>query len=320
MHVAFPRPRRRLPAAASSPYDSAPRTGYGATGERFASRKENCALTPSDSTDDRFVIVLNEPQDIVNIAGTVRAMMNMGLSRLRIVKPALYDAYRIAGIAHDSEWLLERIEFPAALGDAVADASRIVGTTSRRRTSSFVWQHPREAAPELLRLADGADGPIVILFGREDKGLANEDLDLCDRLLVVPTAADHASLNLAQAVLLVSYELWLARSDAAPLPRPKRMSGPASPTEMLHMFDDAQTALDTIEFFKSRNEPTVMRSLRAILRRADPTAREVRLLRAMAIEVRKYFHRTAASKASAGARASTEGRASPRSESPDEPA
>jgi TrmH family RNA methyltransferase len=276
-------------------------------------------LTPFDSTDDRFVIVLNEPQDIVNIAGTVRAMMNMGLARLRIVKPALYDAYRIAGIAHGSEWLLERIEFPATLGEAVADASRIVGTTSRRRTSSFVWQHPREAAPELLRLADGADGPIVILFGREDKGLANEDLDLCDRLLVVPTAADHASLNLAQAVLLVAYELWLARSDAAPLPRPKRKSGPASPSEMLNMFDDAQTALDTIEFFKSRNAPTVMRSLRAILRRADPTAREVRLLRAMAIEVRKYFHRSAASEASAGARASA-ARASARSESPDEPA
>jgi tRNA C32,U32 (ribose-2'-O)-methylase TrmJ len=89
---------------------------------------------------------------------------------------------------------------------------------------------------------------------------------------------------------------------------------------MLNMFDDAQTALGTIEFFKSRNAPTVMRSLRAILRRADPTAREVRLLRAMAIEVRKYFHRTAASEVSAGAGASAEATASPQSESPDDPA
>jgi TrmH family RNA methyltransferase len=245
----------------------------------------------SDSFAERFIIVLNEPQDIVNIAGTVRAMMNMGLSRLRLVRPALYDAYRVAGIAHGSEWLLDRIEFPATLEDAVADASRIVGTTSRRRTASYVWQHPREAAPELLGLAAASEGPVVILFGREDKGLANEQLDLCDRLLVVPTSPDHPSLNLAQAVLLVAYELWLARSDAGPLPRPKRKSGPATPTEMQHMFADAETALDTIEFFKSRNAPTVMRSLRAILRRAEPTAREVRLLRAMYIEVRKYFSR-----------------------------
>jgi len=249
-------------------------------------------LTTQSMLADRFVIVLNEPQDIVNIAGTVRAMMNMGLTRLRLVRPALYDAYRVAGIAHGSEWLLERIEFSDSLRDAVSDAARIVGTTSRRRTASYVWQHPREAAPELLRLARDAAGPVAIVFGREDKGLANEELDLCDRLLVVPTNPDHASLNLAQAVLVIAYELWLADTAAGALPRPKRSSGPAKPQEMEHMFDDAQTALETIEFFKSRNAPTVMRSLRAILRRSDPTAREVRLLRAMAIEVRKFFQRT----------------------------
>jgi len=248
-------------------------------------------LNTPDSLADSFVLVLNETQDIVNIAGTVRAMMNMGLSRLRLVKPALYDAYRIAGIAHGSESLLERIEFPATLRDAVADATRVVGTTSRRRTSSYVWQHPREAASDLLRLGGTADRPVAIVFGREDKGLANEELDLCDRLLVVPTSPDHASLNLAQAVLLIAYELWLANADAAPLPRPKRRSGPAAPAEMERLFEDARAALDTIEFFKARNEHILMRSLRAILRRSEPTSREVRLLRAMAIEVRKFFDR-----------------------------
>ena len=76
---------------------------------------------PSDSgIGESFVIVLNEPQDIVNIAGTLRAMMNMGLTRLRLVNPALFDAHRISGIAHGSEALLERVEFFAALGDALA--------------------------------------------------------------------------------------------------------------------------------------------------------------------------------------------------------
>jgi TrmH family RNA methyltransferase len=238
-----------------------------------------------------FVIVLNEPQDIVNIAGTLRAMMNMGLERLRLVRPALFDAKRIGGIAHGSEPLIERVEFFDSLGDAIADATRVIGTTARRRTSAFVWDTPREAAPGLLKLALREGGPVPIVFGREDKGLSNEELDLCDRLLVIPTAAGFSSLNLAQAVLIVTYELRMAAGIAAALPRPKRRSHTADSRALLALFEDSRRALDTIEFFKKRNAPIVMRSLRAVLRRAAPTASEAGLLRAMAIEVRKYFER-----------------------------
>jgi TrmH family RNA methyltransferase len=236
-----------------------------------------------------FVVVLNEPQDIVNIAGTARAMMNTGLTRLRLVRPALYDAYRIAGIAHGAEPLLEKIEFFDSLRDATADAGRIIGTTARRRTATYVWQHPREAAPELLAL--DLPGPVALIFGREDKGLSNEDLDLCERLLVVPTDPAHPSLNLAQAVLLVTYELWLAASERPPLPRPKRRTATAQPAELDALFTDTETALETVEFFKARNAPMVMRTVRAILRRAGLSSRETALLRAMAIEVRKFFER-----------------------------
>jgi TrmH family RNA methyltransferase len=240
-----------------------------------------------------FVIVLNEPQDIVNIAGTARAMMNMGFARLRLVRPALYDAYRIAGIAHGAEPLIERVEFFDTLQDAVADASRIIGTTARRRTATFVWQHPREAAPALISMDASVERPVALVFGREDKGLSNDDLDLCELLLVVPTSPSHPSLNLAQAVLLVLYELWLAadQPDSTALPRPKRRSGAATPAELDVLFEDSRQALETIEFFKARNAPMVMRTLRAVLRRAALTSRETRLLRAMAIEVRKFFLR-----------------------------
>jgi len=246
---------------------------------------------PAPDIADSFVIVLNEPQDIVNIAGTLRAMMNMGLRRLRLVRPALFDAKRIGGIAHGSEPLIEMVEFFDSLGDAVADATRVIGTTSRRRTSAYVWDTPRAAAPGLIELAQREPGPIPIVFGREDKGLSNEDLDLCDRLLVIPTDPGFSSLNLAQAVLVVAYELRMTAGEAWPLPRPKRRSKAADSRAMLALFDDCRRALDTIEFFKKRNAPIVMRSLRAVLRRAEPTAREAGLLRAMAIEVRKYFDR-----------------------------
>jgi len=240
---------------------------------------------------DAFVVVLNEPQDIVNIAGTLRAMMNMGLARLRLVRPALFDAHRISGIAHGSEPLIEQVEFFDSLGDAVADAARVIGTTARRRRSSYVWDTPRAAAPGLVEFALRETRPVALVFGREDQGLSNDDLDLCDRLLVVPTHRDNSSLNLAQAVLLISYELRMAATHAGPLPRPKRKSTSASSRDLRTLFEDAERALETIEFFKARNAPMVMRGLRAVLRRAEPTAREAGLLRAMAIEVRKYFDR-----------------------------
>lgn len=248
-------------------------------------------MTP-DQFEDRFVVVLNEPQDLVNIAGTARALMNTGLRRLRLVRPAEYDEWRITGIAHGAEVILERVERFDSLRAAIEDAGHVVGTTARRRAAAHVWQYPRDAAPELLALAGRVDGPVALVFGREDAGLSNDDLDLCDRVLTVPTDPRRPSLNLAQAVLLVCYELWLAGPGSdADLPRPRRTSPPAPPAEINAMFDDIEKTLGAIEFFKKRNPDAIMRSVRAVARRAGLDDREARLLRAMAIEVRKYVRR-----------------------------
>lgn len=241
---------------------------------------------------DRFVVVLVGTQDLVNIAGTVRAMLNMGLARLRLVRPEEYDTYRIAGIAHGSEPLIERIEFFDTLDDAVRDALLVVGTTARRRTAAYVWDYPRAAAPMLLAQPASAERPIALVFGREDAGLRNEELDRCDRLLVVPTNPRHPSLNLAQAVLLVLYELWVAGGEERPLPTPKRKAVQASSELLRLLFEDLRTALERIEFFKGRNEEAVLRTLRAFIRRGAPTDREAKLLRAIAIEIRKFIDRT----------------------------
>jgi tRNA/rRNA methyltransferase/tRNA (cytidine32/uridine32-2'-O)-methyltransferase len=242
--------------------------------------------------DDRFVIVLNRTQDVVNIATSLRAMMNMGLTRLRLVRPDDFSAYRVAGIAHGSEPLIERIEFFDTLDDATADAALVVGTTARRRTATYVWNHPREAAPALLAYDAAPERPVAIVFGREDTGLLNEELDRCDRLLVVPTSEMNSSLNLAQAVLLVGYELMLA--GPAPqrgLPRPRRDTTRASTLQLRALFEQCEAALAAIDFFKGKNPEAIMRTIRAVFRRADLTAREVTLLRATAIETQKALGR-----------------------------
>ncbi len=239
-----------------------------------------------------FIVILHETQDIVNIAGTVRAMLNMGFWRLRLVRPALFDAYRVAGIAHGSEALLEQIEFFDDLPSALADVGYAVGTTARGRTPAFVWQHPREAAPELIRLADTGARPIALIFGREDKGLTSEELDYCDRVITVPTSPKRTSLNLAQAVLLICYELWLAGPGAEQkLPKPRKHAPPATPAELHVMFEDIHRGLDAVDFYKKRNPAMIMRTMRAVLRRAQVSAREAKLIRAVFIEVRKVVER-----------------------------
>lgn len=242
---------------------------------------------------DSFVVVLNETQNLVNIAGSVRAMMNMGLRRLRLVRPAEFDAYRIKGIAHGSDEIVASVEFYDSLREAVADATHVVATTARRRSARYVWQHPRDAAPELIEVASGDDALIALVFGREDAGLSNDDLDLCDRTLTVPTDTEHWSLNLGQAVLLVCYELWLAGGAgerALPLPR-RKGERPATSAEMLTLFEETEKALDSIDFFKKKNPSAIMRTLRALIRRSAPDEHEARLLRAIAYEIQKVIKR-----------------------------
>ncbi len=243
---------------------------------------------------ERFVVVLQETQDIVNIAGTMRAMMNMGLYRLRLVKPAIFDAHRIDGIAHGSRQYLDRVEFFETLRDALADVQHSVASTARWRSEQFVWQHPRDAAPELLAIPATRAQPIALVFGREDSGLFTDEIDLCDRVITIPTNPQHSSLNLAQAVLLVLYELWMAAQGAQhALPEPRRIkrAPPATTAELHAMFADMEIALDRIEFFKKRNPAVIMRAVRAAGRRAALNQREAKLFRAMAIEVRKILER-----------------------------
>lgn len=241
---------------------------------------------------ERFVVVLHEPQDVVNMATTARAMMNFGLRRLRLVNPADWDERRVLGIAHAAGPVVDRVERLDSLEEALADAVHVVGTSARRRTAAFVWQHPREAVPELFALAGAGEGPVALLFGREDRGLENPELDRCDRVLTVPTDDAFSSLNLAQAVLLIASELWMAGpGGAAELPTWRKAAPPATHDQLEELFRDAAATLDEIEFFKKKNPEAIMRTVRAVARRAALDQREAKLLRAAALEVRAYVRR-----------------------------
>jgi tRNA/rRNA methyltransferase/tRNA (cytidine32/uridine32-2'-O)-methyltransferase len=216
-------------------------------------------------------------------------MKNMGASRLRLVRPVAYDPFRLAGVAHDTQELIDTIEHFDDLESALADCVRVAGFTARRRAAKRELMTPRSSAADLLEFAE--HGPVALLFGREDKGLPNDALDKAHTVVTIPTTA-HASLNLAQAVLIALYELHLSADDATrKLAPPRKVAAPPSSAQFDLMFADAKRALSEIAFFKTRNDEHVMRSLRTLIYRAAPDGRELDLLRAMAIEVVRTLER-----------------------------
>lgn len=267
-------------------------------------------MMSSSSVLDAVRVVLYEPQDPINIAATVRAMKNMGVSSLRLVRPTPYDPNKIEQVAHDTREIAERIEHFDTLEAALADCVRVAGFTARRRASKWRLVAPREAADDLLAAAD--HGPVAVLFGREDSGLPNEALDLAGIRVTIPTTR-HASLNLAQAVLVALYELHTGAGDATRrLARPRKHAGPPTTEQLERTFADAERSLAALDFFRTRNAEYVMRSVRSLVFRADPDGRELDLVRAISLEVLRTIDRVrrGASEAAAAGVAPAAGTAS----------
>jgi TrmH family RNA methyltransferase len=236
------------------------------------------------------ILVLVEPQDIVNIAGAVRIAKNFGIARMRLVNPEVFDPYRIEGIAHNTADFVAGIEIVSSLAEALGDCVHTAVLTARGRTAKRRTLRPREAAEELV--LESLTGPVAIVAGREDRGLTNAELDLGRVLVTIPTDPAHSSLNLAQAIAVMAYECWVARGgDALPLKHPRREAAPATGAQLEDLFADWRRALWAIDFFKTRRPESVMRSFREVVHRAGLDGREATLVRAMGIEVVRYLDR-----------------------------
>jgi len=232
---------------------------------------------------------LYESQDPINIGAVVRAMKNMGVWDLRLIRPCKYDPNRLEQIAHDTRDVVERIRHFDTIDDALADCVRVVAFSGRRRAARWTRHTPRTAAVDLLEHAPA--GRVAIMFGREDHGLPNDALDRAHAVATIPTT-EHFSLNVAQACLLALYELHLHAGDASRrIAGPKHAAGTPTMQEFEQTFADASSALEAIAYFKTRNPELVMRVVRSLVFRAAPDARELLLVRTAAIEVLRTIER-----------------------------
>lgn len=230
---------------------------------------------PIDPRRVRFVLV--EPQFGGNVGQAARAMKNFGFDRLVVVRPACdlcgSEARMMAVEARD---VLERVRVCDTIDAALDGASAVVGTTRRAGKHRRPHRALQELAPDLVALAAG--GELALVFGREDHGLADLDLDRCTHLTFIPASASYPSLNLAQAVLLCAWELRRA-APGAPSPAIAR---PATDAEREALYRHLQEALVEVGFLHDDSIEPIMRRLRRLIGRSNATSEEVKLLRGVA--------------------------------------
>lgn len=234
----------------------------------------------------RVAIVLVEPQEPGNVGAAARAMANMGLSRLILVRPVGHLDSPARRMAIGGRKILEEAEVCASLGEALEGFTFVVGTTRREGNARSEKLSPRAAAEEIAGLSPRNE--LAILFGREDRGLTNREIERCQRIVTVPTAVGKASLNLAQAVLIVAYELFLAVDEKAALflPPPERKLAPHPKVEQ--MYEHMERALLRIGYLQEENPRRMMGRFRKIFGRAGLNEGEVQALRGVFHQVEWY--------------------------------
>lgn len=229
------------------------------------------------------VIVLVEPQMGENIGAAARAMLNCGITELRLVKPR--DGWPNPAayvLASKADAVLDAASVFDSTAEAVADLHRVYATTARHRDLMKEFVTPREAARR-IRTEEARGDRVGILFGRERTGLDNEDVALAHTAINVPLNPGFSSLNLAQAVLLIGYE-WFTAADQTPPSRMETVRGGfATQEELQGLFEHLTAELDQSGFFHNV-EPkrgAILRNLRNVLQRVPLASQEIRTFRGM---------------------------------------
>ncbi len=220
---------------------------------------------------DSVCIILVRPKFPENIGSVARAMKNMGLSRLFVVNgssPLHANAYKLASGAED---ILERAEEFFTLREAISEMGCVVGTTSRRGKERDPDLTPEALVKKLIPLSQ--ENLIGLAFGSEKEGLTNEELSLCHLSARIPSMESFPSLNLAQAVMVVSYELFRASMEV-----PKKEVRLARAEQTDRMLEHMEKTLLRIGFLDSKNPQRIIRVLRKLFGRSQMDEREVKIL------------------------------------------
>ena len=232
---------------------------------------------------DNIRIVLVNTHHPGNIGSAARAMKNMGLTRLYLVSPKDFPSFEASQLASSASDVLKDAVVVDTLAQALHGCSFVCGTTARLRSVKWPQVDARECG-EVLQ-AESEQHQVALVFGRERSGLFNDELELCQALVNIPTAEAYSSLNLAQAVQVLSYEILMASQkvnkyqSGEALPAKDQKDELATHDQLEGMYNHYIEALTDLNFFGKRNPEHIMRKLRCLYGRARPTQREVQIMR-----------------------------------------
>jgi tRNA/rRNA methyltransferase len=227
-------------------------------------------------------VVLVRPRGSGNIGSIARVMKNFGARELAIVGTARTRSFWARAMAVHGRDILGQAKCHATLREATADCHLIVGTTARSGLYRDHSRTPRQVAPDMAAFVRSAK--VAILFGPEDHGLSNKDLEPCQLLITIPTHSDYQSLNVAQAVGVCLYEIFLASRTEIPKPAVRR----AEAQNIERLFDIMRDSLLKIGFLDSENPEHMLLAFRRLLGRAGLEERDVRILTGMFRQIQWY--------------------------------
>jgi TrmH family RNA methyltransferase len=237
---------------------------------------------------DRVHIVLCRPTHPGNIGAVARAMKTMRLSRLRLVAPERFPAPEATAMAAGAEDVLEAATVFDTLDEALRDCPLVVGTSARARRIGWPVMSPSEAAERILEDA-GRGSAVALVFGQERTGLTNEELDRCRAVVSIPANPDYASINLAGAVQILTYELMQTvleqkqKVDTADVHAPP----PATSEQLDHLYRHLEQVLVQTGFLDPANPRLLMRRLRRLFNRAALDQNEINILRGILTSVER---------------------------------
>ena len=238
---------------------------------------------------DNITIILHKPHFPENIGSAARAAANMGIAQLDVVSPLAYDREIILKLAtHAAAPIVHGITVHADLVTALKPFHYVVGTTARIGRNREQTLHPRRIVQKLGPIS--RHNKVAIVFGPEDRGLANEELKLCQDVILIPTAGFH-SLNVAQAVMIICWELFCSSFETAGFRRNTDVETKLATIEELEgMYVHLQEALVRVQFIDPKNPQRWMRNIRRFFRRFSLRTVDVNMIRGLCRQINWYVH------------------------------
>ncbi|MSR13146.1 MAG: RNA methyltransferase [Gammaproteobacteria bacterium] len=240
-----------------------------------------CALV------QRTRIVLVEPSHSGNIGAAARAMKAMGMTELVLVNPRAFPSAEATARASGADDLLVNARVHGSLPEAIADCGVVVGTTARTRHLEWPVSGPREVARALFELPPSTQ--CALLFGREQAGLSNQELALCQRVIRIPTEDSFSSLNIAQAVQICAYELRMSALGASPLPAIDD-EPLANGSELKEVLEHLLRVMEAVDFFNPAQPKLLPIRLSRLVNRSGLKRSEAQILRGFFTAIEKQRH------------------------------